>query len=175
MVRKKSKFTTLVVIIDINLICKILGKNLTMSKKSIIGKVIDLKDMESVDTEYYNSLLWIKENDPAELDLEFQVEEEQFGTMISKELKPGGAKISVTNENKDEYIRLVVHWRFVSRIQQQMDAFLAGFNELVPLNHLKIFDEGELELLMCGIGSIDVKDWKHNTVYKVSMSEHFGF
>jgi len=128
--------------------------------------VIDLKDMESVDTEYYNSLLWIKENDPAELDLEFQVEEEQFGAMVSKELKPGGAKISVTNENKDEYIRLVVHWRFVSRIQQQMDAFLAGFNELVPLNHLKIFDEGELELLMCGIGSIDVKDWKHNTVYK---------
>ncbi len=32
-----------------------------------------LKDMESVDTEYYNSLLWIKENDPAELDLPFQV------------------------------------------------------------------------------------------------------
>merc|ERR1712136_476652 len=134
--------------------------------KMMLGKVIDLKDMESVDTEYYNSLLWIKENDPAELDLEFQVEEEQFGAMVSKELKPGGAKISVTNENKDEYIRLVVHWRFVSRIQQQMDAFLAGFNELVPLNHLKIFDEGELELLMCGIGSIDVKDWKHNTVYK---------
>jgi len=134
--------------------------------KMMLGKVIELKDMESVDTEYYNSLQWIKENDPAELDLEFQVEDEQFGTIVSKELKPGGAKISVTNENKDEYIRLVVHWRFVSRIQQQMDSFLAGFNELVPLNHLKIFDEGELELLMCGIGSIDVKDWKHNTVYK---------
>merc|ERR1719361_390625 len=87
------------------------------------GKVIELKDMESVDTEYYNSLQWIKENDPAELDLEFQVEDEQFGTIVSKELKPGGAKISVTNENKDEYIRLVVHWRFVSRIQQQMHSF----------------------------------------------------
>ena len=48
-----------------------------------------------------------------------------------------------------------------------MDHFLAGFNELVPLNHIKIFDEGELELLMCGIGIIDVKDWKQNTVYKV--------
>lgn len=31
------------------------------------------QDMESVDTEYYNSLLWIKENDPTELDLTFQV------------------------------------------------------------------------------------------------------
>ena len=27
--------------------------------------------------------------------------------------------------------------------------------------------EGELELLMCGIGVIDVRDWKQNTVYKV--------
>lgn len=83
-----------------------------------------------------------------------------------------------------------------------MASFLAGFNELVPLQvcfarpehfmrtcniygswnfHfsfsvpclsiasiqlLKVFDENELELLMCGIGKIDVKDWKHNTVYK---------
>jgi len=39
-------------------------------------------------------------------------------------------------------------------------------NELVQLNLLKIFDEGELELLMCGIGAIDVKDWKQHTVYK---------
>jgi hypothetical protein len=29
--------------------------------------------MESVDTEYYNSLLWIRENDPTELELAFQV------------------------------------------------------------------------------------------------------
>ena len=32
-----------------------------------------VKDMESVDTEYHNSLRWIKENDPAELELAFQV------------------------------------------------------------------------------------------------------
>ena len=38
--------------------------------------------------------------------------------------------------------------------------------KLVKTNLLKIFDEGELELLMCGIGAIDVKDWKQHTVYK---------
>ena len=32
-----------------------------------------VQDMESVDTEYHNSLRWIKENDPAELELAFQV------------------------------------------------------------------------------------------------------
>jgi len=134
--------------------------------KMMLGKLITLKDMESVDTEYYNSLLWIKENDPVELDLTFQVDEEQFGTTITRELRKDGAKIQVTNENKEEYIQAVIDWRFVARVKDQMGAFKGGFNELVPLNTIKIFDEGELELLMCGIGSIDVKDWKQNTVYK---------
>lgn len=64
------------------------------------------------------------------------------------------------------FFRLVIEWRFVSRVQDQMNAFLDGFNALVPLNLIKIFDENELELLMCGIQNIDVKDWKQNTSYK---------
>lgn len=47
-----------------------------------------------------------------------------------------------------------------------MNAFLEGFGEVVPMHLIKLFDENELELLMCGIGKIDVKDWKQNTVYK---------
>ena len=41
--------------------------------KMMLGKEIVLEDMESVDTEYFNSLLWIKENDPSELGLTFEV------------------------------------------------------------------------------------------------------
>ena len=41
--------------------------------KMMLGKHIELKDMESVDAEYYNSLLYIKENDPNELDIRFEV------------------------------------------------------------------------------------------------------
>ncbi|XP_059620515.1 E3 ubiquitin-protein ligase Nedd-4 isoform X3 [Phlebotomus argentipes] len=134
--------------------------------KMMLQKPIDLKDMEAVDMEYYNSLLWIKENDPSELMLTFCIDEETFGTTNQRELKPNGANIDVTNENKDEYIRLVIEWRFVSRVKEQMHAFLDGFGSVVPLNSLKIFDENELELLMCGIQNIDVKDWKKNTLYK---------
>ncbi len=134
--------------------------------KMMLDKPIVLKDMESVDTEYHNSLQWIKENDPTELDLTFQVDEEHFGTTFTRELKPDGAKVAVTDESKHEYIQQVIQWRFVSRVRDQMEAFKQGFNELVALHLIKIFDEGELELLMCGIGSIDVRDWKQNTVYK---------
>ncbi|XP_065075185.1 E3 ubiquitin-protein ligase Nedd-4-like isoform X1 [Ochlerotatus camptorhynchus] len=134
--------------------------------KMMLQKQIDLKDMESVDTEYYNSLLYIKENDPSELMLTFSVDEESFGTTSQRELKPDGANIEVNNENKDEYIKLVIEWRFVARVKSQMQGFLDGFGSLIPLHLLKIFDENELELLMCGIQSIDVNDWKKNTLYK---------
>lgn len=136
--------------------------------KMMLGKPISLKDMESVDSEYYNSLLWIMENDPADLDLRFSIDEDLFGQMQQRDLKPNGSEIPVTQENKIEYINLVIQWRFVSRIEPQMNAFLEGFGEVVPMHLIKLFDENELELLMCGIGKIDVKDWKQNTVYKGS-------
>ncbi|CAG0902008.1 unnamed protein product [Darwinula stevensoni] len=135
--------------------------------KMMLGKPIELYDMESVDPEYSNSLKWIKENDPAGLCLTFCVDEETcFGETAQHELKPDGASIPVTNENKEEYIQLVIKWRFEKRIQEQMNAFLKGFNDLVPLNAIKIFDEHELELLLSGLQEIDIKDWKTNSNYK---------
>ncbi|XP_017058973.1 E3 ubiquitin-protein ligase Nedd-4 isoform X13 [Drosophila ficusphila] len=134
--------------------------------KMMLQKPIDLKDMESVDTEYYNSLMWIKENDPRILELTFCLDEDVFGQKSQHELKPGGANIDVTNDNKDEYIKLVIEWRFVARVKEQMSSFLDGFGSIIPLNIIKIFDEHELELLMCGIQNIDVKDWRENTLYK---------
>ncbi|XP_069043103.1 E3 ubiquitin-protein ligase NEDD4-like isoform X8 [Lepisosteus oculatus] len=134
--------------------------------KMMLGKQITLKDMESVDSEYYNSLKWILENDPTELDLRFCIDEENFGQTYQVDLKPSGSEMVVTNDNKKEYIDLVIQWRFVNRVQKQMNAFLEGFTELIAIDLIKIFDENELELLMCGLGDVDVNDWRQHTVYK---------
>ncbi|XP_051652491.1 E3 ubiquitin-protein ligase NEDD4 isoform X1 [Manacus candei] len=134
--------------------------------KMMLQKPITLHDMESVDSEYYNSLRWILENDPTELDLRFIVDEELFGQTHQHELKSGGSEIVVTNKNKRDYIHLVIQWRFVSRVQKQMTAFKEGFFELIPQDLIKLFDENELELLMCGLGDVDVADWKLHTKYK---------
>ncbi|XP_070795021.1 E3 ubiquitin-protein ligase NEDD4-like isoform X2 [Pituophis catenifer annectens] len=134
--------------------------------KMMLGKPITLKDMESVDGEYYNSLKWILENDPTDLDLMFCIDEENFGQTYQVDLKPNGSEITVTNENKREYIDLVIQWRFVNRVQKQMNAFLEGFTELLPTDLIKIFDENELELLMCGLGDVDVNDWRQHAIYK---------
>lgn len=134
--------------------------------KMMLGKHITLNDMESVDSEYYNSLKWILENDPTELDLRFSIDEDNFGQTYQVDLKPSGSDMVVTNDNKKEYIDLVIQWRFVNRVQKQMNAFLEGFTELIVIDLIKIFDENELELLMCGLGDVDVNDWRQHTVYK---------
>uniref|UniRef100_A0A8C7QX70 E3 ubiquitin-protein ligase n=1 Tax=Oncorhynchus mykiss TaxID=8022 RepID=A0A8C7QX70_ONCMY len=136
--------------------------------KMMLQKPITLQDMESVDSEYFNSLKWILENDPIDLDLRFTIDEELFGQTHQHELKPGGSEIVVTDDNKKEYIHLVMQWRFVNRILKQMTAFKEGFYELIPQDLIKIFDENELELLMCGLGDVDVNDWRENTKYKNS-------
>nr|XP_034986829.1 E3 ubiquitin-protein ligase NEDD4 isoform X2 [Zootoca vivipara] len=134
--------------------------------KMMLQKPIILHDMESVDSEYYSSLRWILENDPKELDLRFTVDEELFGQTHQHELKTGGSDVVVTNKNKQEYIYLVIQWRFVNRIRKQMAAFKEGFFELIPQDLITIFDENELELLMCGLGDVDVNDWREHTKYK---------
>merc|ERR1711874_237729 len=88
-----------------------------------------------------------------------------MGKCESHELIPGGKNIKVTQENKLEYIDCIVKWRFVLQVERQMSSFLQGFQDVVPLSYIKLFDEVELELLISGVGSIDVKDWKDNTEY----------
>ena len=39
------------------------------------------------------------------LDHTFSVETDSFGCMLEHELKPGGKEISVTEENKKEYVK----------------------------------------------------------------------
>ena len=76
---------------------------------------------------YHNSLQWIRGNDHVDLDLTFAVDGESLGQTITTELKPGGADIHLTNENKREYIELVNEWRFINNVIKQMYSFIEGF------------------------------------------------
>uniref|UniRef100_A0AAY4CPW7 E3 ubiquitin-protein ligase n=1 Tax=Denticeps clupeoides TaxID=299321 RepID=A0AAY4CPW7_9TELE len=135
--------------------------------KQLLGKPITLDDMESVDPDLHNSLVWILENDiTGVLDHTFCVEHNAYGEIIQHELKPNGKSIPVTQETKKEYVRLYVNWRFLRGIEAQFLALQKGFNEVIPQHLLKAFDEKELELIVCGLGKIDINDWKSNTRLK---------
>uniref|UniRef100_A0A671TUF6 E3 ubiquitin-protein ligase n=1 Tax=Sparus aurata TaxID=8175 RepID=A0A671TUF6_SPAAU len=135
--------------------------------KQLLGKPITLDDMESVDPDLHNSLVWILDNDiTGVLDHTFCVEHNAYGEIIQHELKPNGKSIPVSEDTKKEYVRLYVNWRFLHGIEAQFLALQKGFNEVIPQHLLKSFDEKELELIVCGLGKIDISDWKSNTRLK---------
>ena len=74
--------------------------------------------------------------------------------------------IEVTDANKEEYIELITEWRFKRGVEEQTEAFLKGFNAVLPMYWLQHFDERELEILLCGMQEYDVDDWQKNTVYR---------
>ncbi|KAI1419394.1 HECT-domain-containing protein [Xylaria sp. FL1777] len=136
--------------------------------KMVLGKAVQLADMEGVDADFHRSLQWMLDNDISGgiLEQTFSTEDERFGVMTVEDLIPNGRNIDVTNENKKEYVDLMVKWRIEKRIAEQFQAFKDGFQELIPHDLINVFDERELELLIGGIAEIDVDDWKKHTDYR---------
>jgi E3 ubiquitin-protein ligase NEDD4 len=98
-----------------------------------------------------------RENDITDvMDETFSIVENRSGETVTIDLKPGGADIAVTEGNKKEYVDLMVEYYISKRVKDQFDAFMSGFNELIPQNLITVFDEHELELLISGVSEIDM-------------------
>lgn len=150
--------------------------------KRILGKTVSIKDMETLDLQFYKSLLWMLENDISDVITDsFSVETDHFGVIKIVDLIENGRNIPVTEENKQEYVQLMVEYRLIESVQEQLEHFLKGnldslpsmlsrltiigFHDIVPAELISIFNEQELELLISGLPDIDVEDWKNNTEY----------
>ncbi|OCT57970.1 hypothetical protein XELAEV_18002839mg [Xenopus laevis] len=135
--------------------------------KHIMGKSVRYTDMESEDYHFYQGLVYLLENDVSTLgyDLTFSTEVQEFGVCEVRDLKPNGANILVTEENKKEYVHLVCQMKMTGAIRKQLAAFLEGYYEIIPKRLISIFTEQELELLISGLPTIDIDDLKSNTEY----------
>lgn len=95
--------------------------------KCILGRAVSIKDMETLDLDYYKSLLWMLENDITDIITEtFAIETDDFGEKQVIDLKPDGRNIPVVQENKEEYVQRVVEYRLVESVREQLDNFLKG-------------------------------------------------
>lgn len=134
--------------------------------KMILDMPLDYNDLEDYDQSLYKSLKWILENNNVEQLSSYFVEAmDYFGTQKEEELVPDGRNKLVTDDNKQEYVRLVANFRLDRAISEQKNAFMAGFYSIVPKDLLKIFDNRELELLISGLQNIDIDDLRENTAY----------
>ncbi|KAK7508593.1 hypothetical protein BaRGS_00000159 [Batillaria attramentaria] len=136
--------------------------------KALLRVPLSLDDVETIDTGFHQSLMWIKENDisDVDLDLTFSVSEEVFGQVTERELKPNGKNIPVTERNKKEYLERMVKWRLERGVTEQTDSLIKGFHEVLESRLVSTFDARELELVIAGTVEIDVADWRANTDYR---------
>lgn len=134
--------------------------------KHMLAWPLLFSDFEQVDHQAYSGLCKMLELDDVSVCcVDFSVTEERLGTTQVIELKPGGSNEMVTNENVHEYLELIMKYRLCDRINEQLTKFLLGFYQIIPEPLLSVFDFQELELLLCGLPTIDIEDWKQNTEY----------
>ena len=78
---------------------------------------------------------------------------------------PGGRDIPVTSANKEYYVERKAYYHLYKSVQQQLDAFLDGFYEIIPQELVAIFSYKELELLISGLPDFKIADLKAHTNY----------
>ncbi|KAJ8437206.1 hypothetical protein Cgig2_007556 [Carnegiea gigantea] len=123
------------------------------------------------------------DGDITELSLDFTITEEWLGKRHVIELKSGGKDISVTNENKLQYIHAVADYKLNRQMLPLSTAFYRGVTDLISPSWLKLFNASEfnqtsqmltkqtLQLLSGGNHDIDVDDLRKNTRYTGGYSE----
>ncbi|OHT00500.1 hypothetical protein TRFO_32768 [Tritrichomonas foetus] len=130
--------------------------------KQILGCPVCLRDLEDIDIQLYNSLVWILENPVNSLDMRFTTDYKDIDVLKTVDLVKGGSEIVVTDDNKEEFVRLMFEYRMKGQISEQINAFLKGFYLLIPKEEIQIFTPNELDLLICGVPEIDVNDLREN-------------
>jgi E3 ubiquitin-protein ligase HUWE1 len=136
--------------------------------KLLIGKSVSLEDLEDIDEAMFRGMKWILDNPVAKLpsELMFTTSSSEIGSSRLVELKENGASIIVTDENKREYIELLVDHRLKRAIESQAAAFCKGFHEFISQDELRVFGPHELDSVICGENIIDVDDWQRNCEFQ---------
>ena len=102
------------------------------------------------------------------LELYFVVESSAFGARAVHELVPGGAQRRVTNDNKAEFAECKAQWLLRGCKAAQLAALRQGFITVMPEPErlLGAFDAAELELLLCGVPTLELSEWRAHTDYR---------
>ncbi|GLD94206.1 hypothetical protein PINS_up002817 [Pythium insidiosum] len=137
--------------------------------KHILGVPISFSDLQFLDDEIYRSAVAVRQTTDVEpLCLDFTVTRlgKDGVEPVTRELVPGGADIDVTMANKSVYLDALFKYYVLDSVSEQLLSFLTALYDVVPEGLLKLFDYQELELLMCGVPTIDVDDWRKHTDFK---------
>ena len=138
----------------------------------------NLNDLRDLDEGLYQGLLQLKNytGNVEDFSLTFEIDDviSQRSTdsstpstrIVTRELRPGGSSIPVTNENRLVYISYVARHRLQIQPHRQTSAFLDGLGTIVSPSWLSMFNQTELQTLLSGSRSeISIDDLRKHTMY----------
>ncbi|KAK1403136.1 E3 ubiquitin-protein ligase UPL5 [Heracleum sosnowskyi] len=142
----------------------------------LAGRHVSLEDIRDADPLLYSSWKKILEMDPEAVDqdvlsLSFVVETYNLGSRNVVELCPDGKNISVTSKNRGNYVDLLLQYRFVDSVAEQVAEFTQGFDDIIDSLRLRIsffqcLELKDLDAMLYGSEeAISVDDWKTHTEY----------
>jgi hypothetical protein len=131
----------------------------------LCGKLPTLDDLKSMDSVMSRGLEWVLNNSIHDSDLTFSASYDLLGTTEVIDFIPNGRNINVTEENKIEYVDLMMAWLIHGRYEPALSHFLSGFHSLISPSSLEIFHLHELQYLLSGEIEIDLIQLMMNTCY----------
>ena len=137
--------------------------------KKILGLQTNVEDLEEFNPELARGLknMLVFEGNVEEVYCSaFYLETEAFGAVTRHPLKVNGEAIPVTNENREEYVRLYVDWWLNKGISAIFEEFKGGFLKVCGGDVIKMFKPEELELLICGNPVLDFKALENVAKYE---------
>ena len=134
----------------------------------------NLNDLRDLDEGLYQGLLQLKNytgNVEKDFSLNFTVTDTLRLTptqskTVTRELRPNGESIPVTNENRLVYIASIARHRLQTQPYLQTSAFLRGLGTIISPSWLSMFNQSELQTLIGGSGAfVSIPDLRANTQY----------
>lgn len=142
------------------------------------GYRANLNDLREFDEGLYQGLLQLKNysGDVEDFSLNFSVTDTiplpstpadaDRSKTITRDLRPNGSNIPVTNANRLVYISSIARHRLSSQPYLQTSAFLRGLSSMILPSWMSMFNQVELQTLVGGAPQpIDVSDLRRNTAY----------
>ena len=141
--------------------------------KKLLGEKVFLSDLIELDPTVGKNmqlLLEYNECDQGCIEdvfcLNFTINMDYFGEVRTFDLKPGGSDISVTKDNRQEYVDRYLDHIFNKSVQKQFDAFYRGFHKVCGGNILQLFRPMELMEMVVGNQNYNWEDFEAQAVYK---------
>lgn len=128
--------------------------------KMLLGQPAGLRDLEDMQPTLGRSLRQLLQYDPQAAEggasvedafcLTFSVDMDYFGDVRTVPLKPEGEHAPVREDNRHEYVELMVDFLLRRSVERQFAAFAQGFRILCDGPAIRLFNACELERLVCG-------------------------